>query len=134
MALLAGTTLIWRGTFLDRMWGLNTSAYKQLSAFGRTVGIPFLVLSVALAVAGVAWFKRRPWGWWLAVAIITTQLFGDVVNLLRGDVTRGGIGFVIAGALLFYLLRPNVRAPFSSREISTSHQRIQAVSKRTTLT
>jgi hypothetical protein len=134
MALLAGATLIWRGTFLDRMWSLNTSAYKQLSAFGRTVGIPFFVLSIALAVAGVAWFKRRLWGWWLAVGIITTQLLGDVVSVSRGDLTRGGTGFVIAGALLFYLFRPNVKAAFSSREISTSHQRIQAVSKRTTLT
>ena len=52
LASLAGTTLVWRGTLLDRMWPLNAPAYKQLSAFGQTVGIPFPVLSVALVAAG----------------------------------------------------------------------------------
>src|SRR6266481_6272747 len=41
MALLAGTTLIWQGTFLDQMWAVNAAAYKQLAPFGRTVGILF---------------------------------------------------------------------------------------------
>ena len=41
MACLAGTTLIWRGTVLDRMWTMNLLAYRQLAPFGKTVGIPF---------------------------------------------------------------------------------------------
>ena len=28
MASLAGTTLLWRGTALDRIWDLNPTAYK----------------------------------------------------------------------------------------------------------
>ena len=62
MASLAGTTLIWPGTFLDHMWVLNAPAYKQLAPFGKTVGVPFVVLSAALAAAGVGWFGRRLWG------------------------------------------------------------------------
>jgi len=53
-----------------------------------------------MAVAGTAWFKRRLWGWRLAVAIIATQVLGDLVNAFRGDLFRGGVGFVIAGLLL----------------------------------
>jgi len=30
MASLAGTTLLWKGTVLDRIWLLNSAAYKQL--------------------------------------------------------------------------------------------------------
>jgi hypothetical protein len=45
------------------------------------------------------------------VAIIAIQFLGDLVNAFRGDVVRGGVGF-IAGALLVYLLRPEVRAAF----------------------
>jgi hypothetical protein len=45
MASLAGTTLIWPGTLLDHMWVLNAPAYKQLAPFGKTVGVPFLVIS-----------------------------------------------------------------------------------------
>jgi hypothetical protein len=114
MASLAGTTLVWRGTALDRMWALNLRAYRELAPFGKMVGIPFLLLAVTLAVAGMGWFKRRVWGWRLAVAIIATQVLGNLVNAFRGDIVQGGAGFVIAGALLVYLLRPEVRAAFAS--------------------
>jgi hypothetical protein len=55
MAALAGTTLVWQGTALDRLWVLNKSAYMQLAPIGRLVGTLFLVLStifVALQWAG----------------------------------------------------------------------------------
>ena len=114
MASLTGATLLWRGTALDRMWTLNPRAYKELAPLGKVVGIPFLMLGVLLAVACMGWFKRRVWGWRLAVAIIAIQVLGDLVNAFRGDVVRGGAGFVIAGALLVYLLRPQVRCAFAS--------------------
>jgi hypothetical protein len=61
MAALAGTTLIWHVTLLDNMWVLNASAYRQLAPFGKTVGVPFLVLSAVLAAAGAGWFGRHLW-------------------------------------------------------------------------
>jgi hypothetical protein len=112
MALLAGTTLIWRGTALDQMWALNAAAYKQLMPFGRTVGVLFLILSLALAIGGFGWFRRSFWGWALAVVVIATQLLGDLVNIFMGHFLRGGLGAAIAGALLFYLLLPAVRCGF----------------------
>lgn len=113
MASLAATTLLWRGTALDRLWGLNPVAYKQLAPLGRTVGVFFLLLGAALIAAGIGWFRRRLWGWRLAVAIITTQVLGDLVNCVRGDLLRGGTGIIIAGALLMFLLRPRTRATFA---------------------
>lgn len=115
MASLAGATLIWRGTLLDHIWTLNAPAYKQLSPLGKTVGIPFLVLSATLAAAGVGWFGRRLWGWRLAVVIIATQVLGDLVSILLGHFVRGATGVTIAGALLFYLFRPEVRDAFIPR-------------------
>jgi hypothetical protein len=105
MAGLAGTTLLWHGTILDRAWTLNPKAYRQLSSLGSKIGLLFLLLSSALVVSGIGWFCRRLWGWRLAVAIIAAQVFGDIINLVRGDWLRGGIGVVIAGGLLLYLLR-----------------------------
>ena len=35
MASLAATTLLWRGTPLDRLWDLNPTAYNQLAPLGR---------------------------------------------------------------------------------------------------
>src|SRR3984893_3704380 len=113
MATLAGTTLSWPGTSLDRLWALNPTAHKQLATFARPAGILFLVLAATLALAGTGWFKRRLWGWRLAVAVIATQVLGDLVNCFRRDYWRGSVGFSIATALLFYLLRPAVRAVFN---------------------
>jgi hypothetical protein len=112
MASLAAITLIWRGTVLDRIWVLNPRGSQQLAPFGKLAGISFLVLAAVLALAGVGWFRRRLWGWRLCVAIIVTQVLGDLVNCLRGDFLRGGVGFAIAGALLIYLLRPKIRTCF----------------------
>jgi hypothetical protein len=113
MASLAGATLIWPGTSVDKIWDLNSTAYRQLASLGKPIGILFLLLSATLGVAGTGWFKRRAWGWRLAVAVIATQVLGDLVNFFRGDLLRGGVGFSIATALLFYLLRPAVRAVFN---------------------
>jgi len=54
------------------------------------------------------------WGWWLAVTVIAIQALGDLANAFSGDVVKGAIGFAIAGALLFYLLRSEVRSAFVS--------------------
>jgi hypothetical protein len=109
---LAAITLLWRGTPLDRLWVLNQMAYKRLVPMGRAVGILFLLLSGALTTAGIGWFRRRPWGWRLAVVIIATQVVGDLVNCVRGDSLRGGTGVIIAGALLLFLWRPKIRDSF----------------------
>jgi hypothetical protein len=95
------------------MWALNPTAHKQLATFAHPAGILFLLLAALLALAGIGWFKHRLWGWRLAVAVIATQVLGDLVNLFKGDYLRGGVGFSIATALLFYLLRPAVRAVFN---------------------
>ena len=113
MASLAATTLLWRGMALDRLWALNPIAYKQLAPLGSMVGVFFLLLGAALTAAGIGWFRRRVWGWRLAVVIIATQVLGDVVNCVRGDLLRGGTGVIIAGALLMFLLQPKIKATFA---------------------
>jgi len=112
MAILAAITLLWRGTLLDRLWDLNPIAYKQLAAWGGAVGILFVLLGAALTTAGIGWFRRRLWGWRLAVVIIAIQVLGDVVNCVRGDLLRGGTGVIIAGGLLLFLLQRKIRATF----------------------
>jgi mannose/fructose/N-acetylgalactosamine-specific phosphotransferase system component IID len=112
MAALAGTMLVWPGTVLDKLWTLNQPAHKALAPAGSFMGPLFFLLSITLVTAAVGWFKQRVWGWRLTVLIISTQVIGDFVNLMRGDLLRGGTGLLIAGALLFYLLRSNIRTTF----------------------
>ena len=97
------------------MLALNPRAYRELATHGEIVGISFVLLGITLAIAGVAWFKRRVWGWRMTVSIIATQVLGDLVNAFTGDVVRGLIGLIIAGPLLVYLLSRHVRAAFVSR-------------------
>jgi hypothetical protein len=113
MAGLAATTLLWPGTSLDRAWDLNPTAYQQLAPLGGKVGILFLLLAATLVTSGIGWFRRRLWGWRLAVVIIGIQVLRDLINLVRGDWLRGGTGAVIAGTLLLYLLSARVRDVFS---------------------
>jgi len=112
MAALAGTTLVWRGTVLDRLWTFNAPAYAQLAPLDRTVGIPFLLFGVILLITAVGWLRHRRWGWYLGIAIIAIQLAGDMMNLFLGQLVRGGVGVLIAGFLLVYMLRSQMRAAF----------------------
>jgi hypothetical protein len=121
MASLAGITLVWRGTLLDRLWALNARAYGKLVPLGNAAGIAFLLLGAVLALAGAGWFRRRLWGWGLAVTIAATQVVGNLMNAIRGDSLRGGIGLILAGALLYFLLRPQVRIAFARRFSAGMH-------------
>jgi hypothetical protein len=121
MAFLAGTTLVWPGTFLDLMWALNPRAYDELAPLGKPVGLLFLSLAMALALAATGWLKRRRWGWQLAVAIIGTEVLGNFVNIFFGRVVQGLFGVTIAGALLLYITRPYVRATFAVKPKQIVH-------------
>ena len=112
MAFLAGTTLVWPGTALDHAWALNQPAHRELAPLGRMIGIPFLLLGATLLAAGVGWFRRALWGWRLAVALVAAQVIGNIVNLFLGHIAEGATGFVIATALLAYLLLPRVKTVF----------------------
>jgi hypothetical protein len=120
MASLAGLTLTFPGTKLDCMWTLNPAAHQQLAPLGRVVGILFLLLAAVLLAATLGWRRRRRWGWLLTVFIIATQILGDALNLARGELLRGGIGVVIAGCLLAYLLRPSVKRAFPRNDFTQS--------------
>jgi len=112
MAALAGTMLIWPGTALDRLWFLNESAHAELRKAGSYIGPLFWTLSITLAATTIGWFRQRMWAFRLTIAILCTQLAGDLVNLARGDFLRGVAGVLLAGALLLYLLRSKIRTTF----------------------
>lgn len=125
MALYSAVTLLHPGTALDRLWHLNPDAHRDLLMFRKPAGTMFLLIAAAAAAGGVGWFRRHIWSWRLAVFGIGTQILGDFVNLIRGDFLRGGAGFLIAGALLIYLLSDKVRRhfhPADEIELSADHK------------
>ena len=120
MALLAGCTLLWPGSALDRAWQLNPNAHLQMAPIGRKVGSLFLLLSLVLLLTGIGWLKRRRWAWILAVIIMITQLCGDLLNIYLGEYLRGLVGAVIVAALLFYLFHPAIRGVFEGGAASST--------------
>jgi hypothetical protein len=62
----------------------------------------------------VGWFRRRRWGWLLGTTIIAINAAGDLINAARGEWLKGAVGVAIAGLLLFYITRSEVRSYFRS--------------------
>ena len=91
MAALAGTMLIWPETALDRLWSLNEPAHIVLAPIGKLIGPVFYLFSIIMMIGTVGWFKQRMWAWRMAVVIIFTQVIGDCVNLLRGEILRAAV-------------------------------------------
>lgn len=112
MASYAALTLAFPGTVLDRAWALNPEAHQQLATMGRVLALPFLLLALLLFIAGWGWFHRRRWAWILAVCIVSVNLLGDAANAIRGEWLKGMVGVVIAGLLLAYMAKQELRAYF----------------------
>lgn len=108
-----GTALLFPGSKLEVLWSLYPARRVMLMPYRVWLGPAFLALSLAMASASLGCFLQYKWGWWLAVAIFGVQGLSDVGELLAGHLVEGGIGVSAAGALLFYLSRPHVRAAFT---------------------
>ena len=52
MAFFAGATLIWRGTFLDRVWDLNPRAYRAAWAARQNRGHPIFISGLRAYACG----------------------------------------------------------------------------------
>jgi hypothetical protein len=112
MAAYAAVTLLKPGTFLDALWALNRRGHAGLVVLGRGAVLLFVVLSVLLGLAAVGWLRRKYWGWMLGVTILAINATGDLINGVMGGWTKGAVGVVIAGLLLLYMLRREVRNYF----------------------
>ncbi len=106
---VSAISLLVPGTFLDQIWVVNETGYRQMLPFRGLVGIGFLALGVVIALAGIGLLKGRKWGWWLAVLVFAANGIGDGIRFLLGDFLGGSIGLVVVALILFYLTRPKVQ-------------------------
>jgi uncharacterized membrane protein (UPF0136 family) len=112
IAAVTGFSLLWPGTFVDRLWTLNPAAYAEFASLGRVSGILLLVLGAATTIAGVSMLKGRRWGWMLAVVLFAINATGNAVRLFGSERLKNGVGLLIVGGFLFYLTRPETRNYF----------------------
>jgi hypothetical protein len=107
-----GMALLRPGSTPEVIWRLYPTRRALLMPYRMWLGPGFQVLAIVMISASIGCFRRRIWGWWLAVTIFVINGLSDAGQILIGHFLEGAIGVAAAGAILFYLSRPNVRAIF----------------------
>ncbi|MFZ2029964.1 MAG: hypothetical protein WAU68_06640 [Vitreimonas sp.] len=74
------------------MWAIKPAAYRQLLVMAPWSGLGFCLLAMAMALTSVGCFRRKRWGWTLAVAIFAINGLADATRFLAGEVFEGLIG------------------------------------------
>ena len=114
---LSAVSLIFPGSLLEPIWRLNPHARAGFSRIGAWAIVLMICVCIACCFTAVGLWRRRSWGYWLAVVMLVVNLGGDVVNVIIGTEPRALIGIPIAGMILAYLLRKQTRYHFSDSAI-----------------
>ena len=112
MCTLTIVLLLFPGTALDSLWGLNPDAHMAFQSIGKIASLLMLVVGIACASAAIGLWHSSLWGIRLALVILSLNLVGGVFNAFVRHDYRTLIGLPIAGAIIFYLAR--YRKPNSS--------------------
>ena len=98
--------LLFPGTRLDSMWRLNPDARVAFQSLGGASIVLMAVVGTGCAFAAVGLWRNSRWGVQLAIIILSVNIIGDLFNALVRHDNRALIGLPIAGAMIFYLARP----------------------------
>jgi len=95
--------LLFPESILRNVWRLNPPAETALRALGSWAIVLMTAVCIACAVACSGLLRRRVYGYWAALALLTVNGISDLVAAIaRGD-SRTLIGVPIAVALILYL-------------------------------
>lgn len=70
-----------------------------------------IVLGIIALILGVGMWTLQSWAWTGTLIIQGINIINYVINLLRGD-GSGIVGLIIAGIIVYYLIRPEVKEAF----------------------
>ena len=86
------------------MWQLNPRARVGFASMGVWAIVLMAVVCIACALAAVGLWRGHLWGYWLAVALLTLNLLGDIINVDLGPEPRATVGIPIVVMILVFLL------------------------------
>lgn len=104
MSGLAAVMLLFPGGALEPLWRLNPRAHEGFSVMGLWAVLLMAVVCLACATAALGLQRRKRWGYWTALAILSINLASDVTNAVVAHDWRTLIGLPIGGAMVVYLL------------------------------
>jgi len=70
-------------------------------------------LSVTMVVTALGLLARRRWAWWVAVIGLVVNAMGDLATAISTGDPRTLIGLPVAGLIVWWLMRREVRAQFN---------------------
>ena len=113
VALIVALSLIFPGSWLDRIWELNRHARAGFEFFGKSSVVVLAFLALCTSAAAVGLLRGRKRAWWLAVTLFAANGVGDLVNLfITRKLFKAGTGVLVALAFLWCLFRPRMAAYF----------------------
>lgn len=112
--------LAWVGAALSILAGLGMFAVGGAVAgvgggFVAGLGVFLLVLGVAYAVVGWGLWTRQRWAWYATLAVEALAVVLGLMSLLQGDIVSPIVSLLIAGVVVWYLLKADVQAWFGVR-------------------
>jgi hypothetical protein len=112
IALAALISLLSPGGNLEGIWIVNPRAHAQFVGMGRWAFVLLGTLVVVCLATGIGLWRRRVWGFNLAVGVLSVNLVGDLVNGIAGDEPRALLGVPIVGGILACLVLRRTRKTF----------------------
>ena len=102
LGILAGVSGLALGPALDAS---NRVAVLGLNGAALILGILELVIGIGL-------WLLKPWAWSMAVIVFVLEAISRALGLVSGPGLGPVLGLIVAGVILFYLFRPEVKAAF----------------------
>ena len=104
MSAITAIMLLFPGSTLDLLWRINPHARSGFSALGLWAVFLMTVICAACTTAAVGLAQRKCWGYFMALTILSINLFGDTINAMVSHDFRALIGLPIGGGLIIYLV------------------------------
>ena len=112
---LSALSLFDPGGPLEPIWRLNPHAREELGRIGFWAPVLMTLVSAWCLASAVGFFRGRLWGYWCGIALLVTNLTGDIVNAFLGIEPRAIYGLPVVAIFLWYLSRPNTRKFFAPK-------------------
>jgi|SRR5271167_223982 len=104
MSGLAAVMLMFPGNGLEPLWRLNSRAHEGFAAMGLWAVLLMVAVCVACATAALGLRRRKRWGYWTALAILSINIAGDTRNAAVAHSWHTLVGLPIGGAMIVYLV------------------------------
>ena len=88
-----------------------TSSYAVGGAIA-VLGIGLAILGLLYLITAYGLFTLKGWAWLLAVIVQVLSVIVNGIQVINSQAGSSIVAVLIAGAILFYLFRPHVKAAF----------------------